>query len=113
MSTQAVTLEDFASRLKELEQRAPPLPLPDAERVRRAKRVMLEQLDSRTAMDLETCVHCGMCAEACHFYESTQDPKYTPIHKAHLLRKVYRRELSPLRLINKLFLREITASQLQ
>jgi Fe-S oxidoreductase len=53
-----------------------------------------------------------MCAEACHFYESTHDPKYTPIHKAYLLRKVYRRELSPVRLLNKLFLREITAKQL-
>jgi Fe-S oxidoreductase len=82
------------------------------ERVRRAKRLMLEKLDSRSAMDLETCVHCGMCAEACHFYEATRDPKYTPIHKAYLLRKVYRRELSPVRLVNRLLVRDITSEQL-
>ncbi|HVW70446.1 MAG TPA: (Fe-S)-binding protein [Steroidobacteraceae bacterium] len=105
-------LGEFEIRVKELEALAPPVTLSDEERVSRAKQVMLEKLDSHTAMDLETCVHCGMCAEACHFYESTQDPKYTPIHKAYLLRKVYRRELSPVRLLNKLFLREITAKQL-
>jgi len=103
----------FEAQVKNLKRAAPPVNLSDAERVQRAKRTMLEKLDSGTAMDLETCVHCGMCAEACHFYESTQDPKYTPIHKAYLLRKVYRRELSPLRFLNKLFLREITAQQLQ
>jgi Fe-S oxidoreductase len=103
---------EFEVRLQGLKERAPAVTMSDEERVRRAKQVMLEKLDSHTAMDLETCVHCGMCAEACHFYESTHDPKYTPIHKAYLLRKVYRRELSPVRMLNKLFLREITAKQL-
>jgi Fe-S oxidoreductase len=112
MSTPQSLFVEFEQRLKGLKGQAPPVTLPDEERVRRAKQVMLEKLDSHTAMDLETCVHCGMCAEACHFYESTQDPKYTPIHKAYLLRQVYRRELSPVRLLNKLFLREITAQQL-
>ena len=30
---------------------------------------------------LESCVHCGQCATACHFYEVTGDPKYTPAYK--------------------------------
>jgi len=107
-----MSTSEFVARLRGLKEHAPVVTLSDEERVRRAKQVMLEKLDSHTAMDLETCVHCGMCAEACHFYESTHDPKYTPIHKAYLLRKVYRRELSPVRLLNKLFLREITAKQL-
>jgi Fe-S oxidoreductase len=113
MSVDAGVFDRFEAQIKGLKDHAPPVNLTDAERVRRAKHVMIEKLDSRTAMDLETCVHCGMCAEACHFYESTQDPKYTPIHKAYLLRKVYRRELSPMRFFNRLFLREITAAQLQ
>jgi Fe-S oxidoreductase len=113
MSIDETTFSQFETQVKGLKNLAPPVDLSDEERVRRAKRVMLEKLDSRTAMDLETCVHCGMCAEACHFYESTHDPKYTPIHKAYLLRKVYRRELSPVRFLNKLFMREITAQQLE
>ena len=72
--------------------------------------MIVSKLDSRTAMELETCIHCGMCSEACHFYEATQDAKYTPIHKVHLVRSVYRRELSPMRWFNRLFTREITAA---
>lgn len=113
MSVDATAFNQFEAQLKGLKDSAPVVELSDAERVRRAKQVMIDKLDSRTAMDLETCVHCGMCAEACHFYESTHEAKYTPIHKAYLLRKVYRRELSPLRILNKLFLREITAQQLE
>jgi Fe-S oxidoreductase len=82
------------------------------EQVARAKAVIVSKLDSRTAMELETCIHCGMCSEACHFYEATQDAKYTPIHKVHLVRSVYRRELSPMRWFNRLFTREITAEDL-
>lgn len=114
MSTIAdeASLEQVQTRISQLKTQAPAQSIADADRVRRAKHVMLEKLDSRTAMDLETCVHCGMCAEACHFYEATHDPKYTPIHKAYLLRKVYRRELSPVRLVNRLLYGEITAQQL-
>jgi len=82
------------------------------EQVARAKEVILSKLDSRTAMELETCIHCGMCSEACHFYEATHEAKYTPIHKVHLVRSVYRRELSPMRWFNRLFTREITAKDL-
>ena len=38
----------------------------------------------------------GLCAEACHFYVTTGDPKYTPIRKLDLLRRTYLREASPL-----------------
>ena len=27
------------------------------------------------------CVHCGQCAEACHFYEASGNPKHTPAYK--------------------------------
>ena len=43
------------------------------------------------------CIGCGHCASACHFYVSTHDEKYTPIRKLDLLKRVYRREVSPLR----------------
>jgi Fe-S oxidoreductase len=48
-------------------------------------------------------VHCGECAEACHFYEATQDPKYTPSYKLQPLVKAYKRHKAPLRGIKKLF----------
>jgi len=48
------------------------------------------------ALHLESCVRCGLCADACHFYRTTGDPKYTPIHKLEPFRRAYFREASPL-----------------
>jgi len=68
-----------------------------------AIKTLLEQTDSDIASYLEACVHCGECAEACHFYEATQDPKYTPTYKLQPLVKAYKRHKAPLRGIKKLF----------
>jgi len=51
-----------------------------------------ESLDADTAGFFATCVRCGMCAEACLFYTETEDPKYTPIHKLHPLKRLWWRE---------------------
>jgi Fe-S oxidoreductase len=51
-----------------------------------------EQIDGRVAAYLSSCVHCGLCAEACHFYVETGDPRYTPIHKLAPMKKLWRRE---------------------
>ena len=67
---------------------ATPVEMPPEERVKRAKNVFLEKLDANMAIELESCIHCGMCAEACHFYLGTQDPKYTPIRKLELMKRV-------------------------
>ncbi|MET0983792.1 MAG: (Fe-S)-binding protein [Steroidobacteraceae bacterium] len=108
----SMAFDEFQRKVSELPRRAPPTTLSPEEQVARAKGVMISKLDSRLAMELETCIHCGMCSEACHFFEATQNPKYTPIHKVHLVRSVYRRELSPLRWFNRLFIRDITAKDL-
>jgi Fe-S oxidoreductase len=110
--TDALAFGDFQKRVDALPAQASPTKLTEDQQVARAKAVILGNLDSRVAMDLETCVHCGMCSEACHFFEATQDPKYTPIHKVDLVRTVYRRELSPMRWFNRLFTRDITAKDL-
>ena len=39
---------------------------------------ILERIDSRIAAFFSSCVHCGICAEVCHFYKEIGDPKYTP-----------------------------------
>jgi heterodisulfide reductase subunit C len=40
---------------------------------------------------METCVRCGACADACHFFRGTGNPKNMPVARAELLRRVYRR----------------------
>ncbi len=51
-----------------------------------------EVIDTPVASFFSSCVHCGLCAEACLFYTETGDPKYTPIHKLEPLRRTWQRE---------------------
>jgi len=39
----------------------------------------------------DICVRCGACADKCHFFLGTGDPKNMPVLRAELLRSVYRR----------------------
>jgi len=40
---------------------------------------------------MDICVRCGACADKCHFFIGTGDPKNMPVLRAELLRSVYRR----------------------
>ena len=40
---------------------------------------------------LDICVRCGACADKCHYYIGTGDPKNMPVGRAELVRSVYRR----------------------
>lgn len=64
-------------------------------RVNAAIRSYVLDIGATTALRLEACVHCGMCAEACPFYINTGDPRYTPIHKVEPLKQAYKREAGP------------------
>lgn len=65
---------------------------PDA---RKAAKEFVAQASRDAAFQLEACVHCGQCAEACHFYLVTLDPRYTPIYKLKPMLDAYRRERAP------------------
>jgi Fe-S oxidoreductase len=41
------------------------------------------------ASQLESCTRCGMCAEACHFYQVSGNPEYAPVWKMEMLRRAY------------------------
>ena len=46
---------------------------------------------------MDVCVRCGACADKCHFYQGTGDPKNMPVVRAELLRSVYRRYFTTVR----------------
>ena len=50
------------------------------------------QIDAPIASFFSSCVHCGICAEACLFFTETGDPRYTPIHKTEPMRKLWSQE---------------------
>ena len=43
---------------------------------------------------MDICVRCGACADKCHFYIGTGDPKNMPVLRAELLRSVYRNDFT-------------------
>ncbi|MBF0099497.1 MAG: (Fe-S)-binding protein [Desulfobacterales bacterium] len=43
---------------------------------------------------MDTCVRCGACADKCHFFLGTGDPKNMPVLRAELLRSVYRNDFT-------------------
>jgi Fe-S oxidoreductase len=61
------------------------------------KQIILEGMRERLAkyrsfrLFMDICVRCGACADKCHFYVGSGDPKNMPVLRAELLRSVYRR----------------------
>jgi len=43
---------------------------------------------------MDCCVRCGACADKCHFFLGTGDPKNMPVMRAELLRSVYRQDFT-------------------
>jgi Fe-S oxidoreductase/CheY-like chemotaxis protein len=49
------------------------------------------KLSRQVVLSLVSCVHCGMCNEACHYVlTNPDDPKMTPSYKADQLRKIFK-----------------------
>ena len=105
--------QGFVQAIAHLPEMAQPDTLSDQERVSRAKAVMRAKTDRSLALDLEACVHCGYCSEACHFYQSTQDPKYAPSRKLDLLRRVHARESSAFAPVQRLLKPDIGVDDLK
>ncbi|MFA4835102.1 MAG: TusE/DsrC/DsvC family sulfur relay protein [Dehalococcoidia bacterium] len=50
------------------------------------------KLNRNLAMYFQSCQRCGACAENCHYYKATGDPKMIPAYKAELVRRLYKRQ---------------------
>lgn len=60
------------------------------------KEIILEGLKDRLhrfrslQIFMDICVRCGACADKCHFFIGSGDPKNMPVLRAELLRSIYR-----------------------
>lgn len=93
---------------------APDADLSPSEREERAMRGFAQSFGAYAALNLESCIHCAICADACHFYIATEDPKYTPILKAEPFKQAFRRESGAFAPLFKLLglKKKVTADQL-
>ena len=75
----------------------------------------MRDMTRSTATYLESCIHCGHCAEACHFYVTSGDPQYTPIWKLEPFKQAYQREAGPFAWFFKTFSlkKAVTADELR
>lgn len=62
--------------------------------IERGLQAFREQMDAPVAAYFSSCVHCGLCAEACLFYTETGNPKYAPIKKLEPFRLVWQQEFT-------------------
>ena len=97
MSAPDTTSKPASKRLAETAGRS------DAERVKAGMRAFISDFGPAAAIFMESCVHCGQCAEACQFYVETSDPRYTPIHKIEPFKQAYEREAGPFALLFRTF----------
>lgn len=49
------------------------------------------RLNGKLRSHLNSCVHCGLCAETCHYYLAMKDPRFIPGKKVDLVASIYRR----------------------
>jgi len=85
---------------------------PDA---RVAAQEFVSQVGRDAAFQLEACVRCGQCADACHFYLVTRDPRYTPVYKLRPMLRAYQRERAAFATVKRrlgLAPAEVTAAEL-
>lgn len=61
------------------------------------------QVDSTVASFFSSCVHCGLCSDACLFYTEIGDPATTPINKTEPLRRIWKSEFTLLGRVGKMF----------
>jgi Fe-S oxidoreductase len=87
----------------------------DEERVAAAMENFAKDINRTTATYMESCMHCGVCAEACQYYTQTGDPKYTPVWKLEVFKQAYKREASPFAPVYRLFnlKKKVTLEQLE
>jgi Fe-S oxidoreductase len=70
--------------------------LGDPARLDAAMHTFVGEVGRSAALHLASCVHCGLCAQACHFHLATGDPQLTPVLKLEPFRRAWQRSHGPL-----------------
>jgi len=53
-----------------------------------------QRITRSLALSFVSCVHCGMCAESCHYaLARPDDPTMTPAYKAEQIRRIFKRRM--------------------
>jgi Fe-S oxidoreductase len=67
---------------------------PKADNVKKLLDLLGQRLNRSLAASLVACVHCGLCADSCHYaLARPNDPTMTPVYKADQIRRIFKRHM--------------------
>ncbi len=64
----------------------------DPETVTHVRTAFLALLRREHAIDLDACVHCGLCTGSCHYSLVDANPQNSPAYKVHLVAEAFNQE---------------------
>ncbi len=90
---------DIKEQKKAIEQKAPSVVEgkvkvynQDNDNVKQLLEMLKNKLNRQSVISLVGCVHCGMCADSCHYsLARPHDPTMTPAYKADQIRQIFKR----------------------
>jgi Fe-S oxidoreductase len=61
------------------------------DKIQKALEILDGRMDGKLLTHLNSCVHCGLCAESCVYYQADPQAKFIPAAKVDLVASIYRR----------------------
>ncbi len=61
------------------------------EKIEKGLEVFNGGMDGKLLTHLNSCVHCGLCAESCVYYLADRQAKFIPATKVELVSSIYRK----------------------
>lgn len=71
-----------------------PQHIPTKDDVNAAAKKFMAMIGADVATYAQACIKCGQCADACHFYQASHDPRHTPALKLRPALKAYKSQHS-------------------
>jgi len=84
MSEKILTNDPLEEKIKQLK----------PEDLKKALQVFREKLNQEYAAYLNSCVHCGLCADSCHYYLTHKDVQSLPAYKLSLANGIFKKYFS-------------------
>lgn len=84
MSKKALTNDPLEEKIKQLK----------PEDLKKALQVFREKLNQEYVAYLNSCVHCGLCADSCHYYLTHKDVQSLPAYKLSLANGIFKKYFS-------------------
>ncbi|HPT01391.1 MAG TPA: (Fe-S)-binding protein [Bacteroidales bacterium] len=67
------------------------MPILTDKRIQKGLSILENFQDSKLLTHLNSCVHCGLCAETCLYYLTFKDPRFIPAQKVDFISSIYKR----------------------